>query len=86
MHELDDTEKDMNDMLKYLSEVEELVRSGQDLREIQSMMDVTKDTMKEHFESYNKFKGQIEEIQSEADMALSKLNFYDTAPGDISSI
>jgi hypothetical protein len=35
----------MNDMLKYLSEVEDLVKNGQDLNSIQEMMDVTKDTM-----------------------------------------
>jgi hypothetical protein len=47
----------MNDMLKYLSEVEELVHSRQDLQSIQQMMEVTKDTMSQHFEAYDKFRG-----------------------------
>ncbi len=68
----------MNDMLKYLSEVEDLVKNGQDLNSIQEMMDVTKDTMSQHFEAYNKFKGQIDLINQQADQAISSLNFYDT--------
>ena len=46
----------MNDMLKYLDEVEDLVKSH-DLQSIQSMMEVTKDTMSMHFEAFDKFKG-----------------------------
>ena len=42
------------------------------------MMDVTKDTMSQHFEAYNKFKGQIDLINQQADQAISSLNFYDT--------
>ena len=48
----------MNEMLKYLAEIEELIK-GQDLKSIQSMMDVTKETMNQHFQAYDKFKGQI---------------------------
>ena len=78
LDDLNQHESDMNDMLKYLSEVEDLVKNGQDLNSIQEMMDVTKDTMSQHFEAYNKFKGQIDLINQQADQAISSLNFYDT--------
>lgn len=41
---LDQQELEMNDMMKYLTEVEEMIK-GEDLQSIQSMMDVTKDVM-----------------------------------------
>jgi hypothetical protein len=44
LDDLDQHERDMNDMLKYLAEVEDLIK-GQDLKSIQQMMDVTKETM-----------------------------------------
>ncbi len=75
----------MNDMLKYLSEVEELVRSGQDLQSIQQMMEVTKDTMSQHFEAYDKFRGQIDTINHQADAAISSLNFYENPQEQVQS-
>jgi hypothetical protein len=45
----------MNEMLEYLTEVEDLIK-GQDLKQIQQMMDVTKDGMNQHFEAYDKLK------------------------------
>ena len=65
----------MNEMLKYLSEVEDLIK-GNDLKSIQQMMDVTKETMNQHFQAYDKFKDQITSISSQADQAISSLNFY----------
>ena len=53
---MDQHERDMNEMLKYLSEVEDMLK-GQDLKSIQSMIDVTKETMQQHFTAYDKFKG-----------------------------
>ena len=44
LDELDEHEKDMNDMMKYLCEIEELMK-GKDLKSISSMMDVTKESM-----------------------------------------
>lgn len=44
LDEMDQHERDMNEMLKYLTEVEDMIK-GQDLKSIQSMMDVTKETM-----------------------------------------
>ena len=40
------------------------------------MMDVTKDTMNQHFDAYDKFKGQIDAINHQADAAINTLNFY----------
>ena len=44
LDDLNQHEKDMNDMMKYLTEVEDLIKST-DLNSIKQMMDVTKDTM-----------------------------------------
>lgn len=48
LDDLDEHERDMNEMLKYLTEIEDMIK-GQDLKSIQSMMDVTKETMNQHF-------------------------------------
>ena len=48
----------MNDMFKYLTEVEDLIK-GQDLKSIGEMMDVTKEGMSQHFSAYDKIKEQI---------------------------
>ena len=77
LDDLNQHEKDLNDMMKYLSEVEDLIKS-QDLNSIKQMMDVTKDTMSQHFVAYDKFKDQIDLINSQADAAISSLNFYNT--------
>ncbi|CDW85388.1 UNKNOWN [Stylonychia lemnae] len=80
LDDLDQHERDMNEMLKYLSEVEELIK-GQDLKSIQQMMDVTKETMNQHFQACDKFKGQIQEIDNQAEEAIRILNFYDNEDG-----
>jgi len=41
------------------------------------MMEVTKDTMEQHFEAYNKFKDQIDTLNEQAEKAITSLNFYD---------
>lgn len=62
-------------MLKYLTEVEDLMK-GQDLKQIQDMMDVTKEGMKQHFDAYDKIKDQITTLGAQADEAIKSLNFY----------
>lgn len=74
--ELDQHEKEMNDMLKYLQETQDFLRSKEDIESIEQMMVVTKDTMDQHFEAYNKFKGQIDTLNQQADQAIMALNFY----------
>ena len=41
------------------------------------MMDVTKETMQQHFDAYDKFKDQICTINKEADEAIQLLEEYD---------
>ncbi len=83
---LDDTEKEMNDMLKYLQEMQDFMRSGEDVQTIESMIEVTKDTMSQHIEAYDKFKGQIDQINAQADAAIKCLNFYDNNNDDTKSV
>lgn len=83
--ELDQHEKEMNDMLKYLQETQDFLRSKEDLQSIEQMMEVTKDTMEQHFEAYNKFKDQIDTLNEQAEKAITSLNFYDDQPADTKS-
>lgn len=76
---MDMHEKDMNEMLKYLTEVEDMMK-GQDLTQIQQMMDVTKDGMTQHFQAYDKMKDQITAMNIQADEAIKSLNFYEKDP------
>ena len=41
------------------------------------MMDVTKETMTQHFQAYDKFKDEITDISSQADEAIKVLKYYD---------
>mmetsp|Transcript_28212 Transcript_28212/g.21088 ORF Transcript_28212/g.21088 Transcript_28212/m.21088 type:complete len:81 (+) Transcript_28212:784-1026(+) len=66
----------MNEMLKYLSEVEDLIK-GQDLKEIEGMMGVTKENMEFHFSAYDKLSSQINSINEEAKKAIESLSFYE---------
>ena len=70
-------EKDMNEMLKYLSEVEDLVHGGQDLKEIESMMGATKDNLDYHLNAYENLRGSINDINQKAAKAIDKLSFYE---------
>jgi hypothetical protein len=67
----------MNDMFKHLEEMHEMLRSAEDIKSIESMIEVTKDTMTQHFDAYTQFKGQIDTITNQADTAISTLNFYE---------
>ena len=40
-------------------------------------MDVTKETMTQHFQAYDKFKDEITDISSQADEAIKVLKYYD---------
>lgn len=66
-------------MFKYLEEAQEMLRNRQDVQTIESMIEVTKDTMSQHIDAYNVFKGQIEGINSQAQQAITTLNFYEEA-------
>lgn len=57
LEDLDQHERDMNDMFKYLEEAQEMLRNKEDIQSIESMIEVTKDTMTQHFDAYAQFKG-----------------------------
>jgi hypothetical protein len=52
------------------------LRSKEDLESIEQMMGVTKETMDQHFEAYNKFKEQLDSLNQQAEQAITSLNFY----------
>ena len=52
LEDLEQHERDMNEMFRYLEETHEMLRNGQDVETIESMMEVTKDTMTQHIDAY----------------------------------
>ena len=53
LEDLDQHERDMNEMFKYLEETHDMLRNRQDVVTIESMIEVTKDTMSQHIDAYN---------------------------------
>ena len=64
MEELDRHEKDMKEMLQYLSEVEGMFHKGNDLKEIRSMMDITKENLDQQVEAITKLHDEIKDIEA----------------------
>lgn len=60
----------MNNMLKELSEIETTLKEGADLREMQGLIDVTKEYMGEHFKGMDKIKDNIMEMDRQATECL----------------
>ncbi len=54
LDELEAHERDMNEMMKYLCEVQEMFRKGEDLKEISSMIDVTRENLDQHYSTLTK--------------------------------
>ena len=68
--EVDGFEAEMNNMLKELSEIETTLKEGADLREMQGLIDVTKEYMGEHFKGMDKIKDNIMEMDRQATECL----------------
>lgn len=83
LDDLEQHEHDMNEMLKYLAEVEDMVKVGHDLKSIEQMMQVTKETMDQHFQACDKFKDSLTEIEAQAETAIKILNFYQSDGANI---
>lgn len=68
-------------MLKYLTEVEDMIK-GNDLKAVESMIEVTKEGMTQHFEAYDKLKDQLLSIDKMADEAIKTLTRDDRKNSD----
>ena len=60
--DIDKFESDMNTMLRELTEMENIVKNGVDLKEMQSLVDVTKEYMGEHMKNMDTLKTSIIQI------------------------
>ena len=69
---VDNTEKDLHDMMKYLNAVEDMM-TGNDLTHIRKMLDYTTQSVKHHSTAYSNIKVQVEEMNNDAKGALGKL-------------
>ena len=55
MDRVDNTEKDLHDMMKYLNQVEDMM-AGNDLGHIRKMLDYTTQSVKHHSKAYSNIK------------------------------
>ena len=70
LREVDQHEKDFNDMFKYHNEVEEMFH-GSDLKQIKEMKDISDVRMKDHITNYNQLQ---KDMMALADEALDAMN------------
>mmetsp|Transcript_28578 Transcript_28578/g.35367 ORF Transcript_28578/g.35367 Transcript_28578/m.35367 type:complete len:209 (+) Transcript_28578:1378-2004(+) len=77
MERVDDTEKEMHRMMKYLNAVENMM-SGNDLSHIKRMLDYTGQSVKHHSKAYTGIKQQVEDMNKEATSALSKISTHNS--------
>jgi hypothetical protein len=75
MERVNKTEKDMNDMLKYLNAVEEMM-GGDDLAQIRRMLSFTSQSVSHHTDAYTAIKSRVEDMNKEASGALNKLSSH----------
>jgi len=75
MERVDQTEKEMHAMMKYLNAVENMM-AGDDLEQIRRMLDYTGTSVKHHSKSYSNIKSQIEDMNKDAHSALNKISHH----------
>ena len=73
MDRVNDTESEMNKMMKYLDNVESMMM-GDDLAQIRRMLNYTSGAVNHHSKAYSGIKVQIEEMNSEASDAMANLS------------
>ena len=75
MDRVDQTEKDMKQMMSYLNSVEDMM-AGDDLAQIRRMLDVTSDSVKHHSKAYTNIKDRVNEMNKDAGSALDSISKY----------
>ncbi len=73
LDKVENTEKEMHDMMKYLNAVENMM-SGDDLSQIRRMLDYTTQSVRHHSKAYSGIKDQVSSMNKDADNALKKLS------------
>lgn len=71
------TEKDMKDMMKYLDAVEKSV-SGDDLEQIRRMLKYTSKSVMHHSKAYTNIRGEVELMNKNASDALSHVSRHNS--------
>ena len=75
LEQVEKHERDMNDMLKYLNEVEDMM-GGNDLAQIRKMMKYSNDTMEQHKVAYDKIKTNVDGMNKSALEAMKSISEY----------
>ena len=68
---VDKTEQEMNEMMRYLASVEDMM-GGNDLTEIYRMLETTGTSVQNHSKAYNNLKLQVDNLNKDATQALGK--------------
>lgn len=70
---VDKTEREMQEMMKYLDAVDQTMR-GDDLAQIRKMLSCTSSSVKHHTSAYSNIKSQVENMNKDAASALSRIS------------
>ena len=73
MERVDKTEHDMQEMMRYLASVEDMMY-GDDLSEIKKQLEITGTSVDHHSKAYNALKLQVDGINKDATAALGRFN------------
>jgi len=69
MEDVSRHEREMNQMFLELNDLEDMIKGNKDLKEMESLMGVTNETIDFHKSSFNTLKDQILSINKEAELA-----------------
>ena len=70
-------------MFLELNDLEDMIKGNKDLKQMEDLMGVTKETIDFHKTSFNTLKDQILSINKEAELAAESLNFYGDTEEDV---
>ena len=69
LEKIDQTEKDLHNMMKYMDKVENLME-GDTLGQIRKMLNYTTQSVAHHAKAYTDLKAEVEELNTGANYAL----------------
>lgn len=73
LESVNQTEKDMRDMMKYLDAVESSM-GGDDLTQIRRMLTFTSKSVNHHSKAYSNIRGEVESMNKDASEALNNIS------------
>lgn len=69
-------------MMKDLEEMQELIRGNDDIKDVTSLVKDTSSHIQEHGKAFEKLRRKIQQINNDAESAMSQLDFYGVVDSD----